>query len=123
MDYKIMNYELAKKLKDAGFNQKGNGYYDCLCDDYMGCGIDPKTDELYEECPKGTEVYFPILSELIEGCGESFSWLIKTIPEYSDINGKWVAQEIAHRDRESYKCSGNTPEEAVANLWLQLHGN
>ena len=87
-----MNYELAKKLKDAGFPQKGNGF------------------TLYPNDGIHTEVSFPTLSELIEECGGNSKALIqqnnKTMWEYA-IDGRGAI--------------GQTPEEAVANLWLELN--
>lgn len=69
----------------------------------------------------------PTLSELIEACGDQFSTL-KICPT-STYNGmpifpihKWVA--TMPKEKEVFKntmIGGNTPEEAVANLYLTLH--
>lgn len=79
-----MNYELAKKLKDAGFPQDGIGQF-----------IDVKLAS-------------PTLSELIEACGDKFRGLSK--------RANWRAQDVMGIEE-----FGDTPEEAVANLYLALN--
>ncbi len=84
-----MNYELAKQLKDAGFPQTGdnqNGY---------------ANDGGYE----------PLLSELIEACGDKFMDL-----HYFSDTKTWLAVSD-----ENTTARSSTPEEAVANLWLALN--
>lgn len=90
-----MNYELAKKLKEAGFKQGNENGQEC--DDWIdGC-------------------YIPNLSELIEACGNKFKSLWK---EFDD--NKW----LVNCDHLGYGgIKGVTPEEAVANLWLELNKN
>lgn len=63
----------------------------------------------------GGVLKFPTLSELIEACGEEFESLTQTLHE--DAKWKWTActSEI--------RTFGNTPEEAVANLYLSLNKN
>ena len=149
-----MTYELAKKLKEAGFPQyeeqliggdelefkdkkriaeywqNGLGYhltYDSSCGeelDYL------KRTPIEEWDGKGRRsIYFlkkyltskegkwltcynPTLSELIEACGSKFGSLIT-----NDTTGNvWTAYDW---DGE-YEIIGNTPEEAVANLYLTL---
>ena len=99
-----MAYELAKKLKDAGFPQHdrtGEWYNVCY---FQGCEKD---------------ACFPTLSELIETCGDDFLSLEK----YD--GGKWEAMRRTWCcDEHGESCEfgyGSTPEEAVANLWLALH--
>jgi hypothetical protein len=89
-----MNYELAKKLRDAGYEQHG-----------------------------ATELYIPSLSELIEACGKPFvlhSPKSKDISEeyYQPSETEWTAY---YQDDRFLKEFGSTPEEAVANLWLELN--
>jgi hypothetical protein len=95
-----MNYELAKKLKDAVFPQGTVKHPD---------GYDMKFED-WTTHPK-----VPTLSELIEACGDNFDGLIINRGPLSDSRTKW-------------SCAGNrlvglgeTPEEAVANLWLKLN--
>lgn len=104
-----MNYELAKKLKDAGFPQeKKQGKY--------RFENEFETDELVLEIEQ--PIYVPTLSELIEACG----W-ISLDPDYL---GRWIAIERAlkdspNSDEPARGASGSTPEEAVALLWLELN--
>ena len=90
-----MTYQLAKQLKDAGFPQS-------LKDDgsnvFMGEGnpMDPN------------------LSELIEACSIKFDALIKR----NDVWEAGLLNPVVKR--WLYYSKGSTPEEAVANLWLDL---
>ena len=96
-----MNYEICKKLKDAGFPYKE--WENTLC----GYG---------ENCPK---YHYPTLSELIEACGDKFYGLHKL------VNGEWMAfiYDIEDSTRQ-LETKGKTPEEAVAHLILNLsNGN
>lgn len=86
-----MTYELAGKLKDAGFPKN----FSVLS---FECGDD-----------------FPTLSELIEACGNSFGQL-ERINNWNTI--EWYATNNI-KDIETEICS--TPEEAVARLWLALN--
>lgn len=97
---KDMEYKLAKKLKDAGFPQEfpsgGDGFY-------VNGGLPD-------------EIYVPTLSELIEACGEKFGAL--ELFDYKD----WVAGGMG-KNGVGFKIGGfKTPEDAVANLWLELNG-
>lgn len=112
-----MNYKLVKKLKDTGFPQKRTGKYFALGGEYEYPIIPCK--EEYET------VSIPTLSELIEACGDDFESLV--LENYPKGNKYWKA----YQTDESYKgdcvvdcCgyeSGDTAEEAVANLWLELN--
>lgn len=99
-----MNYELAKKLKDNGFPNSEKWVI--------------KNDIITLDSPFSLS-----LSELIEACGDRFSSINK-------INGEWVAVNCKTiEDEESIEFDfknhsfGKTPEEAVANLWLELNKN
>lgn len=101
-----MNYDLAKKLEEAGFPYNWN--------------ID------------GLNWITPTLSELIKGCGDKFDRLERC--EYPEGNVDWRAYptEEAWEGTKGYKeypcvmdcCgyeSGDTPEQAVAELYLALN--
>ena len=112
-----MNYELAKKLKDAGFPQRGKG-------SWIGGGIPSKelikdTNGLIQKIVKERENHFyqPTLSEIIEACGDRFTNLRRV---FNDFNNEWFAEytPLLVAEKEGY---GFTPEEAVANLWLELN--
>ena len=107
----MITYELAKKLKDAGFPQEG-----------FGSGICPKPEDeslSYEE-RNNLCAYTPTLSELIEACGDCFINIQK------DKDG-FYCQGVYEDDDERYdsipyvSTGASTPEEAVANLWLRLN--
>jgi hypothetical protein len=98
---KQMNYELALKLKEAGFDfgsTSGELLYDKKTDSYLRA---------------------PSLSDLIEACGDDFVWLVK---ETSAEELGWSA--LSEKDFPHQPSGkGSTPEEAVANLWLALKAN
>lgn len=100
-----MNYELCKKLKDAGFPQNT----------LLGIFEDASGPLLKEECPKtwGNTVAYPSLAELIEACGDGFGLLVK--------DDGWTAANGSAEGTWYDQTSGKTPEEAVANLWLELN--
>lgn len=110
-----MNYELAKKLKDAGFpqkNQEREKEHEWVCQHAPGGHI------VTAECDR---CYQPTLSELIEACGEDF-WELQrlTVPPYP----RWYAEAhfpyLTNDGIESVCVDGLTAEEAVAKLWLAL---
>lgn len=100
-----MNYELAKKLKDAGFPQD-------KCSVIVHSGL--QSNDIM-----ATRAMAPSLSELIEACGSRFDYLER------GLDGRWYAYHENFGDsiEESIDDSGigSTPEEAVANLWLSLN--
>lgn len=62
----------------------------------------------------------PTLSELIDACGEDFM--------LTNECGRWEAWKESNNSTirmgecgAKYECSGATPEEAVANLWLAIN--
>ena len=146
-----MNYELALKLKEAGFPQftfdtlnpyQGNIYFptgQCL---RYG---DPNTNLLIKmgiengEDPKKDLVYAPTLSELIEACPKKilnkdtedtkYSYFCLEIDtddaHYEPEKETWVAGYNTPIDYEgnfiTMSNKGSTPEEAVARLWLELN--
>lgn len=125
-----MDYELAKKLKDAGFPQKiwefslANYAY-CSLEDCCNCELHllhldndeggyTGNDYQHREYNSVQDwIKVPTLSELIEACGES----IKSIDFIRDIN-----LVVAYSGNfTGVKGEGATPEEAMANLWLELN--
>lgn len=103
-----MTYELAKKLKDSGFPIKLK-----LRDSWHG-EIIYFGGDVNEE---GVRLHFtaPTLSELIEACGKDFYSI-------SRINDEPTFECASRGSLEIYKF-GKTPEEAVANLWLEINKN
>lgn len=125
-----MNYELAKQLKEAGFPQKD--YIRSVCphnNTYLYSLMDGHTPlHLCEE----KSVYIPTLEELIEACGDNFSGLNHkdTWNPPLDYPEKWraygwsnpIQKPPANKGMEfSLSGYGQTPEEAVANLYIELN--
>lgn len=109
----MITYELALKLKNAGFPMKkhisSNGE----------CGICGKYITIEQE-NELCESYFPSLSELIENCNPTQFDEFGISCGYHD---QWEARAVYHGYAipEVDLCiRGQTPEEAVANLWLAL---
>lgn len=104
-----MNYELVKKLKNAGFKLR-------IFIDYKDKNLDGKTINI----PiwgnlfliDGNAYIQPTLSELIEACGDG------TIVERVNANTSH-ARVFGYGDK--YVERGSTPEEAGANLWLAFN--
>ncbi len=103
-----MNYDLCKKLKEAGYEQQGYFWLEAEGNLWI-----------YDKSLKERDVVMPTLSELIEACGDGFS----TLEVYREEgNPQWCAFEF-HQSPRNTEGTGSTPEEAVANLWLDLKGN
>jgi hypothetical protein len=115
-----MTYELAQKLKKAGFPQRRNPVR------FFDTQIDSEGNLITE----GEMVHIPNLSELIEVCGDIILYKLPKDNEWnSNTKDVWVADKIG-----SYFCAdehfvdtdvcgetGLTPEIAVANLYLKLN--
>lgn len=97
----MITYELAKQLKDAGFPQ-GISSFNFIADDGL-----PLVSHGYSW--SGECAYIPTLSELIEACGDRFDQLDK------DLGGFHCRPCIGVCERY------NTPEEAVAKLYIALN--
>ncbi len=101
-----MNYELYKQLKEAGFpisfsSEPGIGHFANL------------------EARDVSKVYFTglSLSELIEACGDDYGFgslfRLGRKPNFGYIAESNISPIV--------KGVGDTPEEAVARLWLKLN--
>lgn len=95
----MIDYELAKKLKNTGFPQRVAAKHP----GYTGFGYG-YVDDL--------GLYYPTLSELIEECGTrvQLDWFPDTSTAYVNCC-----------ERKEHERTGSTAEEAVANLWLALN--
>ena len=96
-----MNYELAKKLKDAGFPFRA--VQGCSGPDCSGIVVHFGETNIY---------YPPTLSELIKACGNKFRGI--------EI-GDWTPVRWHAKTKSDEISQGITPEEAVAHLWLELN--
>lgn len=112
---KIMTYELAKQLKNAGFPQVfdvGKKFY---------AEKDAKFGNIQNILLTDDKISIPSLSELIEACGDGFRDLCFHPDGFfiSDGSKKWNT----NRD-DLWHCElppSTSPEEAVANLYLQIN--
>ena len=104
-----MNYELTKQLKEAGYSI-------VLCEGDKKCPYgyeahiehEPTLSELIEACRKTPNGYLDILERTFHGWKAKFNGL-----ESDHTEGIWYL--------EPKIAEGSTPEEAVANLWLELN--
>ena len=112
-----MEYALCKKLKEAGFPQRESdvGDFD-LCQHNNG--------ELHDRNEECEVIIVPTLEELIEACGEEFGDLSFAVYENdgTEENPKrnWLALPKPNGIARTAHV-GNSPSEAVANLWLALN--
>lgn len=108
-----MNYEIVLNLKEAGFPLKEHPYPHRK-NEHLEYGL--------LAFPFGDKIYlFPTLSELIEACGSEFDHLKRVYGDW-----KWEAYyngEEVRVDNHYFFGKGQSPEEAVANLWLELNRN
>ena len=118
----MINYKLAKKLKDVGFQQKyyfGVSYYVADKDIPNTIHIHtPDAPGFYNEKRLPIKVKIPTLSELIEACGDGFASLNKGIDNKFHA---WATRTDTVKHIEDIYGEGEVPEEAVANLWLKLN--
>lgn len=122
----MIDYNLAKKLKEAGLPQEvpaGGQYYQFIA--HAG-SIPPQqalhTTFIVDPQPMGEYVKCPTLEELIEACGDEFQSLLKCGCDDCKWNchGKSFPAWDFDKD-ESQSFNGQTPEEAVANLYLAIN--
>lgn len=114
-----MNYELAKKLKDAGFPQT----VPYTARNFKTSDPD-RIGGIYESC------VVPTLSELIEaivGSGKRNTFGLDYDEEWSfyeprNESGPWSARYYDITPVGFYESGAETPEEAVALLWIKLNG-
>lgn len=116
-----MNYELCKRLKDAGFVQQGRGrWYALIIQD----GDGPHDGYYAKMYDFFGDIYVPTLSELIEACGDSFKGIVKTddgIWEAGTLQGWDDGSVFVIENTEVKRGVGTTVEEAVAALWLTIN--
>ena len=122
-----MKYELAKKLKEAGFPQNieygdncfyllDETKYNISNSDDMGeaTGHYQSEDKLNTTCGN-YYAKIPTLSELIEACVGIGSIDFANPDYFPNI------VSFARKGGKSFRGIGLTKEESVANLWLELN--
>jgi len=125
-----MDYKLAKKLKDAGFPQGKECDEKGFCSNsgsWIAEGADNKTTkELVEidfNWKRENYIYIPILEELIEWCGDKLVlWIFEKKWYCGTIEDDLGEKSDRYLDATIYDaCKGETIEEAVAKLGLELN--
>lgn len=101
---RVMNIELARELKDAGFPQKSDY-------GYRGVSIISYHRGIHLE----TDVCIPTLEELMEACGDDFYSVVRI------GGGDYKAFSTDDDENTVAVTGGSTPIEAVAHLWLALN--
>jgi hypothetical protein len=115
-----MKYESAKQLKDAGFPQESRNY--------EAYGTKGELVKYCLECGDWNDVFacsIPLLSELIEACVKNMPPVARPFFTLSWSKSRWHALVPTiftdHDLGEVFNGIGDSPEEAVANLWLALN--
>lgn len=110
-----MDYELCKKLENAGFPFKKLEVGDeIVYEKELGQVYDDKLG-IVNEVEDGIRV--PALAELINACGMGF----RSLSLHSD--GRWIAKS-GHRALPTKQMfTGKTAEESIAKLYLKLNKN
>lgn len=101
----MISYELAKELKDAGYEFKVTDWDP----------LDHVRAAFFLDEPYGRGYIPPTLPELIESCGDDFVELWKRGDD------GWSC--MLEQGTLISQVWGKTPEEAVAKLWLALQDN
>jgi len=111
-----ISYELAKKLKEAGFSQDmdvGDMFYDDEKCPTLNSYVEEAGEEFVVQSKNPIKI--PTLSELIEACGKELL-LIKHVFD-GGLDGK---EELWWAEAKNDGMAGVNPEESVAYLWLAL---
>lgn len=104
-----MDYETAKRLKDAGYDG-GNHFTG-----------DADTRKFLKDTLTKEEVYVPTLSELIESCRGKMQELSSMTHPPREPKWDAICYPCEECGWEMHTAYGSTPEIAVANLWLEIN--
>lgn len=127
-----MNYETAKKLKDAGFPQNHYSIRFFAYNEDGTKGFDfAKTPDYINEYTEWAisknikdAVWVPTLSELIRATGQIVLITEKDKVRAFPLVGTDTFAKFSERvgeENHPFVAYGSTPEEAVAALWLELN--
>jgi hypothetical protein len=106
----MVSFEIAKRLKAAGFPQRFTGG---TVFNEQGLALQRVGDRQW--ITQNTEVSIPTLNELIKACGEKFGGLENFI---EGSRRRFRAYTTLPDTPSGY---ADTPEDAVARLWLLLN--
>ena len=115
-----MKYELAKKLKDAGFPQvisKGDAYIGKYL--YENGELEGLVTNMDRSKVEEIFVYVPTLSELIEACGQSGSIDCNIRINDGRYFVRFPGSDDGHHNELEYWLP--TLEEVFAYHWLELN--
>lgn len=122
-----MDYELAKKLKDAGFPQEiqkerivwytaqGN---EVVIDKEMVGDVLSDAKVSIHKSQSRDDVYIPSLSELLDACPNDGTQLIKGVG--GNYHAEFMDHSVMPYKRTHLITNCATPEIAIAKLWLEL---
>ena len=125
-----MTYETAKKLYESGLSVDTNKrplLSTCLehCDkESLIEPLDSKNGKYHKYLFVCKHFVFPTLSELIAACGDSFGTLERYNGDFEIgyvLKIKWLVRRKFGVSDSDIPVEGETPEEAVAKLWLALN--
>lgn len=113
----MLDYTTCKKLKEAGFLQTAVDGWHYVDDFPDNSPIKHRKGDMI--AVTGALTYCPTLSELIEACGLP----VQDFDLERRFNGmpRWIATLWRDGRYSQGRAEGDTPEEAVANLYLALH--
>lgn len=113
----MISYELALKLKEAGFRLQPSSMADS-----KNPNMTPRIMKLGKEGEYTQFYLLPTLSELIEACGKDgiFLWKFKDEWCAKDIDLSYDCFTDEYIDDHFSPKKGLSSEEAVANLYLAL---
>ena len=117
----MIDYKLAKQLKDTGWPQ-GLDYGQYCWLDTTNLPFKCMVDDEFTKPTAGNFYKIPTLLDLIEACGEWFLCLIR-MPDNTwrtNIN-RPTANIVKTIINGSDYIVGDTPEEAIAKLWLKIN--
>ena len=106
----MFSFTIAKRLKTAGFPQRFAGDF---AFNEQGRAVQLSIERLLEA--ENTEISIPTLNELIKACGEKFGGLERFL---DGTRNRFRAYTHIPEIPSGY---ADTPEEAVARLWLFLN--
>jgi hypothetical protein len=106
----MVSFEIAKRLKIAGFPQRFHSGYA-----FNEQGLTVRLVGEWQPKAKDTGLSIPTLNELIKACGERFGGLEHNPHETRNRFRAYLQLP------DTLSGYGDTPEEAVARLWLVLN--
>ena len=106
----MVSFNLAKRLKNAGFPQRFTGGF---AFNEQGLAIQLIGDRQWQAMD--THVSIPNLNELIKACGEKFGGLERFL---DGTRNRFRAYTQVPNIPSGY---ADTPEDAVARLWLLMN--